>query len=123
MLSKRKICKICELEFITIAKGYSRKYCTNCLPTIGLTPSKRKTVLRQSFKKKLLELNGNKCCRCGYNKCSEALEFHHLNPKEKDFTISAYNSSNWEDYLKESKKCILVCSNCHKEIHNNIRPI
>jgi hypothetical protein len=32
---------------------------------------------------------GGECSICGYNKCVAALEFHHLNPSEKDFTISA----------------------------------
>jgi predicted HNH restriction endonuclease len=59
---------------------------------------------------------------CGYSKCESALEFHHLNPNEKDFNISSIRQlSNFTEKIKnELDKCILVCSNCHREIHSNI---
>lgn len=61
------------------------------------------------------------CSICGYNKCTAVLEFHHINPSEKSFTISkAYSSYSLDEILKELKKCILVCANCHKEIHAGI---
>ena len=74
-------------------------------------------IWRQKAKLKLIEYKGGKCERCGYNKCHVALEFHHLNPDEKDFTISG-KSWSFERLKKEVDKCILVCSNCHKEIHH-----
>ena len=60
---------------------------------------------------------GNKCQICGYNKSIAALEFHHLNPKEKEYQLSSGNCRSIQEDLEEAKKCILVCSNCHKEIH------
>lgn len=54
--------------------------------------------------------------RCGYNKCLKALEFHHLDPSQKDFTISN-DHFKLKEAVEESKKCILLCSNCHKEFH------
>jgi DNA invertase Pin-like site-specific DNA recombinase len=75
---------------------------------------------RRRTKIKLLEYKGGKCERCGYNKCTDALEFHHLDPNEKDFTISG-KSWSFERLKKEAEKCILVCSNCHKEIHYNLK--
>jgi hypothetical protein len=111
-------CKICNLEFEISRYNGSRQYCTFCLPTEGMNTSERKSLLRKVFKKKLLEIKGDKCSRCGYDKCTEALEFHHLDPSKKEFTISRYYSTDWNDYLKEVEKCILVCSNCHKEIHS-----
>ena len=71
---------------------------------------------RKKAKMKLVEYKGGKCEKCEYNKCINALEFHHLNPNEKDFTIGG-KSWSFEKLKKESDKCILVCSNCHKEIH------
>ena len=63
---------------------------------------------------------GGKCVKCGYNKCIAALEFHHCNPAEKDFTIANVKSYSFnETIIKELDKCILVCSNCHREIHTN----
>ena len=71
----------------------------------------------QRKKQRLVNSLGGKCCICGYNKCLSALEFHHLNPEEKDFTISKNAHIAFEKALEEAKKCILVCSNCHREIH------
>ena len=65
-----------------------------------------------------MEYKGSKCEKCGYNKCSEALEFHHKNPEEKDFNLSDRNLIlDWQEIKKELDKCILVCANCHREIH------
>lgn len=57
---------------------------------------------------------------CGYDKNISALEFHHTNPEEKSFQLDSRHLSNTSmgKILEESKKCILVCSNCHKEIHH-----
>jgi len=71
---------------------------------------------RQRTKLKLIEYKGGKCQKCQYDKCVQALEFHHLNPKEKDFTISG-KSWSFEKLKKESDKCVLVCNRCHTEIH------
>ena len=65
----------------------------------------------------LVESKGGCCERCGYNKCIAALEFHHLDPDEKSFNLTG-STRGIEKQLEESKKCILVCSNCHREIHN-----
>ena len=77
---------------------------------------------RNRVKTKLVEYKGGKCQCCGYNRCIRALEFHHLDPSQKDFTISG-KSKSFETLKKEADKCILVCSNCHKEIHAGIRKI
>lgn len=83
-----------------------------------LKKNKVKSVIdwRRRVKLKLVNYKGGKCENCGYNTCIDALEFHHKNPNEKDFTISG-KSWSFEKLKKESDKCILVCSNCHKEIH------
>lgn len=73
-----------------------------------------------SRKKELVNLMGGKCSVCGYGKNLSALEFHHINPNEKSFQLDSRHLSNTsiDKILKEAKKCILVCSNCHKEIHH-----
>lgn len=71
---------------------------------------------RDKTKELLIEYKGGKCEKCGYNKCVSALEFHHLNPNEKDFGISAKGyTRSWETNKKEVDKCILVCPNCHTQ--------
>lgn len=73
--------------------------------------------IRRRNKIKLVEYKGGKCERCGYNKCIEALEFHHLNPDEKDFGVSCGSTRSLKKLKTEVDKCIMVCANCHREIH------
>ena len=78
------------------------------------------TIKRRAIKNALIKFKGGKCERCGYNKCSRALEFHHLDPTQKDFGISKNLSKDFDILKQEVNKCILVCSNCHAEIHNEL---
>ena len=63
---------------------------------------------------------GGKCDECGYDKCIEALVFHHEDPRKKDVAISKLCSLN-ERALKELEKCRLMCSNCHIELHFKLK--
>lgn len=81
----------------------------------------RVTKRRQQLKKMAIEYKGGKCFICGYNRCDAALEFHHLDPSEKDFGVAQNGyTRGWEKIKKELDKCICVCANCHREIHNGI---
>lgn len=80
---------------------------------------KRVKSRRNKLKEMLVEYKGGKCEICGYDKCINALDFHHLNPNEKDFTVSQYCTLSFDKLKKEADKCILVCANCHREIHYN----
>lgn len=73
---------------------------------------------RERTKEMAVEYKGGKCCICGYDRYLGALEFHHLDPDEKDFGIGnkGYTRS-FQKVKEELDKCICVCSNCHKEIH------
>ena len=117
-----KICEICEKKFET--KSATRIYCYDCSEESTRddkeTRKHQKTILRRSMKLQAIKLLGGKCSICGYNKCVDALEFHHENPKNKEFKLGAGNTMEWKDYKKEVSKCILLCSNCHKEIHSKI---
>ena len=62
-----------------------------------------------------MEYKGGKCIVCGYNRCITALEFHHLDPSEKDFAIGGKTIA-WDKLKVELDKCVLVCANCHREI-------
>ena len=73
---------------------------------------------RKQLKQKALIYKGSKCCICGYNKYEGALEFHHLEPDKKDFSLSVRGlTRSWERIVVELDKCILVCANCHRELH------
>jgi len=73
---------------------------------------------RQKRKLDLVYIHGGKCVLCGYDKCIGALQFHHINPEEKLYQLSSGNCYGWEKDVEESKKCILLCANCHIELHN-----
>lgn len=73
---------------------------------------------RNDKKEKLVKYKGGCCEICGYSKCLDALEFHHKEPNKKDFTVAGKTYS-YDKLKNEVDKCILVCSNCHKEIHYN----
>lgn len=122
---ENKICKICK-EDLPISSFYIRKkkeglrpssYCKKCTGTKTNSTERRRTT-----KLKLIEYKGGKCELCGYNTCTAALEFHHLDPKEKEFAISQVDTRskvNFETLKKEVEKCMLLCANCHREIHYN----
>ncbi len=75
-------------------------------------------LLRKNLKIKALDYKGGKCERCGYCKCPRALQFHHLDPSEKDFGISCKGYTRpWETIRTELDKCLLLCANCHAEVH------
>lgn len=77
------------------------------------------TKRRQKLKEKAILYKGGKCEKCGYNKCNAALDFHHLDPKEKDFALSSKGiTRGWERVKNELDKCVLLCANCHREIHH-----
>jgi len=58
---------------------------------------------------------------CGYDRCSGALDFHHIDPKEKEFGLSVKRlTRSWEKMKKELDKCVLICANCHREVHAGI---
>jgi len=138
-----KTCQNCGEEFPTSIfvegkrKGlYNRKYCLKCVPYGSrLSPIKKVKTEEQiikerkqnvdgvqrhriAVKEKAVVYKGGKCTICGYNNYYGALEFHHLDPNEKDFSISHDgHCRSWEKVKVELDKCICVCANCHREIH------
>lgn len=106
-------CRRCSKEFKYSKdlrkKGYRSNLCNSC----SVTES------RQKLKQKLVEYKGGSCEICGYNKTVWALDFHHLDPNKKDFGIDS-KIAGLEKMKVEVDKCILVCANCHREIHANI---
>ncbi len=94
----------------------ARKYADRRQYLIDAVVKRRKLLRYKSIKYK-----GGKCIICGYSKCGQALEFHHVDETIKDFGISAKGyTRSWEKVKKELDKCILVCANCHREIHAGI---
>ena len=77
-------------------------------------------TFRQKLKNNLVYVHGGKCALCGYEKCFSALEFHHINSDDKDFSLGANANVSTEKALLESQKCIILCANCHREVHSEM---
>lgn len=110
------------LEKYNIGKLSLRKILAN--KNRKLNEEERKRVnyvkvktFRKRNKERAIEYKGGKCEICGYSKCNSALEFHHVDPKQKDFHISKNMNKSWDKIKNEIEKCILVCANCHRELH------
>jgi len=80
---------------------------------------------RDKTKQRIIDAMGGKCCVCGYDKCPASLALHHLDPSKKEFGLGSIRAcpENWSKIVSELKKCVLVCSNCHNEIHYNVTQV
>ena len=73
---------------------------------------------RKQIRLKAIAHLGGKCMKCGYSKYPEVLEFHHKDSEQKDFNVSRKgHCRSWERVKKEIEKCVLLCANCHRELH------
>lgn len=101
-------CTKCNREYKYIRNsGHRAEICNSCVTL------KRKILIKQ----KAIKYKGGSCSKCGYNKCVDAMSFHHINPNNKSFAIAGNYNRKWIDIEKELDKCILLCFNCHIETH------
>lgn len=116
--NETKKCLLCQKEFLPNVPN--RLYCYECSPE-GLDCAAAQKAKKRAIKHFLIQKKGGKCERCGYDKCEGALQFHHRDPAQKEFTFSHVNlnDSNFslEKHLEELDKCELLCANCHFEEH------
>jgi hypothetical protein len=112
-----KVCVACE-SVLPIENFYIRKkskkessYCIKC--------SKEQVLVRtRALKKEMVDYKGGSCAYCGYNKCLSALEFHHIDTGSKKFSLASVRKTKaTKEIFDELDKCILLCANCHREIH------
>jgi hypothetical protein len=68
----------------------------------------------------LIQNMGGACSFCGYKNNLAAFNFHHVNSQAKQFKLDmrALSNRTWNSVLQEADKCLLVCANCHAELHN-----
>ena len=84
-----------------------------------LIPAVRKR--RKKIRQMAIAAKGAKCEVCGYDRCMEALEFHHLNESDKEFGLSEKGyARSWKKVEMELNKCVLLCANCHREIRAEV---
>jgi len=114
-----KVCPQCNYNkeiassYYVSKSGHVHAWCKDCNDTITY----QKQLIR---KKECVEYKGGKCVICGYNKYVGALDFHHLNPNEKEYSISNLRTYSMAKVKIELDKCVLLCRNCHAEVHNGL---
>lgn len=106
-------CKHCDEDNPDNFYGKKKTECKHCF-------NKRSVNRRQNLKQLAVEYLGGKCSNCSYNTYIGALEFHHTDPTKKDMTIAG-SGKKWETIKAEVEKCILLCANCHRELHYKLR--
>jgi transposase len=101
--------------FVREGRGYYR--CKRCR-------NERVSERRRIVKRKLVEEAGGRCLICGYDRCQQALEFHHLDPSTKEFHLGLKGvTRSLEKSRAEARKCVLLCSNCHSEVEAGIAAV
>ena len=112
-----KKCNQCNIikdldNFYTKKNKKPTSYCKDCCKN-------RSKEQVYNFKYLCLEhLKTHSCMNCGYDRNQAALDFHHLDPNEKDFLIKGNHIKLDDKTKQELDKCIVLCANCHREIHN-----
>ena len=116
-IHKTKLCRRCDTT--KDSDGFYRRRTGNDLSPYCKPCTKAQTLERQrALKKKAVDYKGGKCQRCGYDEYDAALEFHHRDPDEKEFSLSHLNRTKWSQRtMDELDKCDLLCANCHRTVH------
>lgn len=110
-----KHCPKCDVtksidEFYVRRGTQTHSYCKPCV--------NEQTLARQrKLKAEAVAYKGGKCTECGGVFHNAAFEFHHPDPKGKDYSIGNKKSLKLDNHIIELDKCVLICSNCHKTIH------
>jgi len=97
-------------EALHVLEGRGSYRCTRCRAAAV-------AAWRRRVKQILVEEAGGRCRLCGYNRCSAALQFHHLEPAGKEFHLSHQGVSRSLSRARaEAAKCVLLCATCHAEV-------
>lgn len=108
-------CPVCNKPKLSNRK-YCSKSCRDHIRPLKVSDYSKTKKWRHKTKQQAVDYKGGKCILCGYDKCLQSLDFHHLDASQKEFGIASAYKSLYK-MMKEVDKCILVCSNCHGEIH------
>jgi len=87
--------------------------------------SERVKKWRKETKKRMVKAMGGACVCCGYKRCFSCLDLHHLDPSQKELSFGKVmaHPNAWKKIAIELRKCVLVCRNCHGEIHDGMRTL
>lgn len=104
-------CSVCgRVYYMNRRRGHSATRCNSCI---------RNSHWRE-HRSRMIAYLGGRCSRCGYDRCEAALQFHHRDPETKAaFPLNSSHNRRWEIVRGELDKCVLLCANCHAELHSD----
>lgn len=107
-----------EFFFITNSKGSGSYQCRLCFNEKAVARNRRNKI-------RGIQYLGGKCEHCGdsFEGHPEVLDFHHLNPSEKEISPARLFARAWKNITPELDKCIILCANCHRIEHARLRSL
>lgn len=119
LIQTKKTCPKCKTEK-PIEDFYRRRNDANCSVYCKVCTTDQTIERQRNLKQKSVEYLGGKCKNCGYDKYLGALDFHHIDPAQKSFSLGHNKLYSFDKIKSELDKCILLCANCHREFHGGI---
>jgi hypothetical protein len=132
-MSKTKICSTCKknklLSEFALNKSHKDNRAADCKDCHNIYNKKhyqtnkeyylKKSKIQKSNIKDFLHNQKLFCIRCGYDKCKQALHFHHKDKTKKEISLAMTQNKGWnlKRIQKEIDKCEILCANCHAEEH------
>ena len=126
---------LCNAHYIRERKGLpmdapvrnrtKNSYCIECGKKttskggFGRCSKHYKNRRRWIIKEALIKVFGGKCQRCEKSFNQYVYDFHHISKDDKKHSIAMIIvNGSFSEIGRELSKCILLCANCHREVHN-----
>ena len=92
-------------------------------PDVRARRNRARVKRLNAVRAKAIEYLGGKCSNCKKSfECHSVYDVHHTGPKVKGREISRLYKWGWETIKAElDKGCVLLCANCHRQLHSNLR--
>lgn len=105
------VCVLCNKEYqYSRSSRTTKEICSTCLV------NRHRWALKEHMK----NYKGGSCQLCGYGDCLRSLDFHHMDPDQKEFHFGGKHNYGWDRLRAELDKCVLLCRNCHGEVENAV---
>ena len=121
-----KLCKVCGRELPLEMFDEGRHQCKDCRKAYRKQRRlehpemhRAQATRRQNRQREWLNSIKTPCIVCGEAE-SVCIDFHHINPVDKDFTIGKHRNRKREWLLQEVSKCVCLCANCHRKVHTGL---
>ena len=118
---QEKFCPSCQrLKPLSAFNNFKRgklgkqSYCKKC--NIEYQRGKYREALKNYLQ--YLEERGDRCEMCGVSYPSSVYDFHHVDPRRKEYNVPMLAFRNIDKARAEAIKCALLCANCHRQEHS-----